>query len=113
MFAVTGASGHFGRLVLDALIAEVPASQVVALARDPAKVSDCSKAGVVVRLLNYNEEETLRPALAGVERLLFISGSEHGSSHVDGRHRLSLGDNGNGRFKGKNADRGASGTTRF
>ena len=83
------------------------------LARDPAKLSDCSKAGVVVRLFNYNEEETLRPALAGVERLLFISGSEHGSSHVDGRHRLSLGDNGNGRFKGKNADRGASGTTRF
>jgi len=36
MFAVTGASGHFGRLVLDALIAEVPASQVVALARAPA-----------------------------------------------------------------------------
>jgi len=30
MFAVTGASGHLGRLVLDARIAEVPASQVVA-----------------------------------------------------------------------------------
>jgi hypothetical protein len=50
MFAVTGASGHLGRLVLGALIAEVPASQVVALARDPAKLSDCLKAGVVVRL---------------------------------------------------------------
>lgn len=36
MFAVTGASGHLGRLVLDAPVAEVPASQVVALARAPA-----------------------------------------------------------------------------
>ena len=70
MLAVPGASDHLGRLVLDALVAEVPASQVVALARDPAKLSDCSKAGVVVRLFNYHEEETLRPALAGVERLL-------------------------------------------
>jgi NAD(P)H dehydrogenase (quinone) len=86
MFAVTGASGHLGRLVLDALIAEVPASQVVALARDPAKLSDCSKAGVVVRLFNYNEEEMLRPALAGVERLLFISGSEHGQREIQHRH---------------------------
>lgn len=85
MFAVTGASGELGRLVLDALVKKVPTAQIVALARDPAKLSSYSDAGVTVRRFDYNDEESLQPALAGVERLLFISGSEHGQREVQHR----------------------------
>ena len=85
MFAVTGASGQLGRLVLDALMAEVEPSRIVALVRDPAKLSDYAKAGVTVRRFDYNEEESLRPALAGVERLLLVSGNEHGKREAQHR----------------------------
>ena len=40
-YAITGASGHLGRLVVQELLARgVPASDVVALARTPEKAAD-------------------------------------------------------------------------
>ena len=36
---VTGASGQLGRLVIDHLLATVPASEVTAVVRDPAKAA--------------------------------------------------------------------------
>lgn len=48
--AVTGASGHLGRLVVEALLAgNTPANRIVALVRDPEKVSDFAVRGVEVR----------------------------------------------------------------
>lgn len=76
MIGVTGASGQLGRLVINELLAKVPAEQVVALIRDPAKVSDLAKKGVQVREADYNRPETLAAALTGVEKLLLISSSE-------------------------------------
>ena len=38
--AITGASGQLGRLVIDSLLTSVPASELVALVRNPASVSD-------------------------------------------------------------------------
>ena len=76
MYAVAGASGQLGRLALAELVARVGAGQVVALARDPAKLDE---AGVAVRLADYDKPETLAPALAGVERLLLISGNAVGT----------------------------------
>ncbi len=78
MIAVTGASGQLGRLVVDALLAQRPAGEIVALARDPAKLADLAEKGVVVRPADYSKPETLGPALEGVERLLLISSSEVG-----------------------------------
>ena len=74
--AVTGATGQLGRLVVERLKAKVPADQIVALARDPAKAADL---GVAVREADYDRPETLGPALAGVDTLLLISSSEVGS----------------------------------
>jgi NAD(P)H dehydrogenase (quinone) len=76
MYAVAGASGQLGRLALGELIGRVGADKVVALARDPAKLAD---AGVAVRVADYDRPETLVPALAGVERLLLISGNAVGA----------------------------------
>jgi NAD(P)H dehydrogenase (quinone) len=77
--AVTGATGHLGRLVVESLLDRgVPASDVVAIGRDTARLDDLAARGVTVRRADYDEPATLDPALAGVERLLLVSGSEVG-----------------------------------
>ncbi len=68
--AVTGATGQLGRLVIEQLKTRVPAGEIVALARDPAKAADL---GVTVRAADYAQPETLTTALAGVDTLLLIS----------------------------------------
>jgi NAD(P)H dehydrogenase (quinone) len=78
MIAVTGASGHLGRLVVSSLLKKVPPGEVVAAVRTPEKVQDFASKGVVVRQADYSRPETLAPAFAGVEKLLLISGSEVG-----------------------------------
>lgn len=79
MYAVTGASGQLGRLVIDALLRTVAPSEVVALVRNPSKLADLAARGVVVRAFDYDAPATLVPVLAGVDRLLLISSSEVGS----------------------------------
>ncbi len=74
--AVTGATGNFGRLAVAELVKRAGASKVVALARDPAKSADL---GVAVRIADYDKPETLSAALAGVERLILVSGSDVGA----------------------------------
>ncbi|WP_312053033.1 SDR family oxidoreductase [Pantoea brenneri] len=78
MFAVTGATGQLGRLVIDALLKKVPADEIVAAVRTPAKAADLAARGVVVRQADYGQPETLVTAFAGVDKLLLISGSEVG-----------------------------------
>ena len=79
IYAVTGASGRLGRLVVEDLLARgVPAGEIVAVVRDPAKVADLAGRGVQVREGDYDRPSTLPSALAGVDRLLFVSGSEPG-----------------------------------
>ena len=73
--AVTAATGQLGRLVVAKLKAKRPASEIVALARHPAKAADL---GVAVREADYSKPETLAKALAGVDTLLLISSSEIG-----------------------------------
>lgn len=80
MYAVTGASGQLGRLVIEGLLETIPASQIVAAVRDPAKVEAFAKRGVLVREADYNRPETLPRAFDGVDRLLLIS-----STDVSGR----------------------------
>ncbi len=74
--AVTGATGQLGRLVIEDLKARVPATDIIALARDPARAGDL---GVTVRAADYADPATLIPALKGVDTLMLISSSEVGS----------------------------------
>lgn len=78
MIAVTGATGQLGRLVIQQLLKKLPAGNIVALARDPAKAADLAALGVQVRLADYDRPGTLGSALAGVSKLLLISSSEVG-----------------------------------
>lgn len=73
--AVTGATGQLGRLVIAQLKSRVPAGQLLALVRTPAKAADL---GVAVREADYGRPDALAQALAGVRTLLLISSSEVG-----------------------------------
>jgi NAD(P)H dehydrogenase (quinone) len=77
--AVTGATGHLGRLVIDAVLRDVPASDVVAVVRDADKAADLAARGVTVHVADYNDSASLEAALDGVERVLLISGTDVGS----------------------------------
>lgn len=78
MIAVTGATGQLGRIVIDVLLKKVPAGEIVAAVRTPAKAADLAALGVIVRQADYGQPETLEAAFAGVDKLLLISGSEVG-----------------------------------
>src|SRR6478672_9706398 len=76
---VTGASGHLGRLVVEALLEHgTPAAQIVAIARTPESISDLADRGVQVRRADYTDPASLDAAFAGGDRLLLVSGSEVG-----------------------------------
>ncbi|MEF9442102.1 SDR family oxidoreductase [Burkholderia sp. 1B3(2022)] len=76
MYAITGASGQLGRLVIDALLETVPANRIIAAVRNPAKARDLEARGVVVREADYKRPETLATAFLGVDKLLLISSTE-------------------------------------
>ena len=78
MIAITGATGQLGRLVIEQLLKTVPANQIVAIVRNPAKAEALSQQGIVVRQGDYTDLAALTTALKGVERLLLISSSEVG-----------------------------------
>lgn len=72
--AITGATGQLGRLTIAALKRRLPAGEIVALARSPEKAD----LGVEARAFDYEQPEGLAAALAGVGKLLLISGNEVG-----------------------------------
>lgn len=73
--AITGATGHLGRLVVNKLKEKVPSNNIIALVRSVQKAADL---GVEAREADYNNAEALNKALNGVDTLLLISGSEVG-----------------------------------
>lgn len=78
MIAITGATGQLGRLVIEQLLKTVPANQIVAIVRNPAKAEALSQQGIIVRQGDYTDQAALTTALKGVEKLLLISSSEVG-----------------------------------
>ncbi|MFC9386204.1 SDR family oxidoreductase [Streptomyces venezuelae] len=75
---VTGATGQLGRLVIDALLATVPAASVAAVVRDKEKAADLAERGVELRIADYDHPETLAGAFEAGDRVLLVSGSEVG-----------------------------------
>ena len=96
---ITGASGRYGRMATDGLIARGRAADLILMTRDPAKLADRIAAGCMVRYGDFDRPETLGPVMAGAERLLLISGTRVGARVVQhravvdaaaGRHRHDL-----------------------
>jgi NAD(P)H dehydrogenase (quinone) len=76
---VTGATGHLGRLAVEALLNRgVPAGQIIATGRRTEALAGLAERGVVVRRADFDDEASLREAFTGAEKLLLVSGSEVG-----------------------------------
>ena len=80
--AITGATGHLGRLAIAALKRRAPAAHLVALVRDPAKAADL---GIEARAFDYTAPATLEAPLKGVDVLVLISSSDFNDRA--GQHR--------------------------
>jgi len=76
MYAVTGATGQLGRLVIASLLERASAADIVALVRDPSRAADLAERGVEVRPFDYDAPDRLAAPLADVKRLLFISSDD-------------------------------------
>ena len=70
---VTGATGHLGSLVVESLLASVPAEQLAVSVRNPSKSAGLSERGVDVRHGDFDDPASLDTAFAGIDRLLIIS----------------------------------------
>ncbi|WP_329195556.1 SDR family oxidoreductase [Streptomyces sp. NBC_01435] len=75
---VTGATGELGRLVVEQLLATVPASGIAAVVRDEEKAAPLAARGIELRVADYNRPESLKDAFRAGDRVLLISGSEVG-----------------------------------
>jgi NAD(P)H dehydrogenase (quinone) len=73
MYALTGANGQLGRLVMKHLLTHVPANQIIATTRDPEKHADIAAQGVIVRRADFSDPASLPAAFEGATRLLIIS----------------------------------------
>jgi len=69
---VTGASGRLGRRVVE-LLADSRADRLVATTRNPDRLADLAKRGVIVRRADFDDPRSLAAAFAGADRLLLVS----------------------------------------
>lgn len=89
MIAVTGVTGHLGRLVIEALVERgVAPGEIAALARTPEKDPAMAGRGVEVRRADYTRPDTLAAAVKGVDRLLLVSSSEVGQRVAQHRNLI-------------------------
>ncbi|HJC59479.1 MAG TPA: NmrA family NAD(P)-binding protein [Candidatus Dietzia intestinigallinarum] len=73
-FAVTGATGHLGGLVIEKLLASgVPASEIAPVVRTHHKGAPFAAQGMDVRVGTYDDPIGLTAALHGVEKIVLIS----------------------------------------
>ncbi len=77
--AITGASGHYGTLATDKLIALGHARDLLLISRSPAKLEGRERAGCSVRYGDFDKPESLRAAVQGADKLLLISGTRVGA----------------------------------
>ena len=76
---LTGASGQYGSVVTDALVAQGRARDLILITRSPGKLAARTAQGCEVRYGDFDKPETLGPAVAGADRMLLISGTRVGA----------------------------------
>ncbi len=76
--AITGATGQLGQLVIQHLLKQTQAENIVALVRNVEKAEHLKAQGVDIRYFDYDSPATLVPALQGIDKILLISANEVG-----------------------------------
>jgi len=83
MILVTGATGHLGNAAIQSLLKKgVPAHEITALVRDENKAVNLKDQGIQIKIGNYNDYNSLKEALQGVDKLLLISSNEVADSLI-------------------------------
>jgi NAD(P)H dehydrogenase (quinone) len=85
---ITGASGNYGRLATDGLIALGRAADLILITRSPDKLADRAAQGCTVRYGDFDKPETLAAAVQGADKMLLISGTRVGARVV--QHRCAV-----------------------
>lgn len=86
---ITGASGNFGSAAVKGLLERMPASDLILVTRDPAKLRHLADRGAIVRRGDFNDPASLVSAFAGGERMLLISASEVGNRIPQHRNAIN------------------------
>ena len=86
--AVTAASGRLGHAILPELVAATGAENVVAIARDPARVD---VPGIDKRSAAYESVDDMAAALAGIDTVIMISAPVKIGTDRVGLHRNVIG----------------------
>ena len=83
MIIVTGANGQLGGAVVTQLLTRLPANQIVASVRDPAKAAALAARGVIVRAGDFAEPAGLAAAFAGAGQVLVVSVNKLGEQVIE------------------------------
>lgn len=82
MIVVTGATGNFGRQVVEQLLKKLPPHRIGVSTRDPGKAEDLKGRGIRVCQGNFEEPASLRQAFDEAEQVLIVSGTAMGAEGV-------------------------------
>lgn len=91
MIIVTGATGQLGNQIAEELLEMLPADQIAATTRDPAKAGALAARGVKVRYGDFAEPDTLTSAFEGGSQLLMVSSNAqaYGGDSL-AQHRIAI-----------------------
>lgn len=89
MIVVTGATGQFGRLVVEGLLQKMPGAQIGISVREPQKAADFERRGVRVRRGDFADAATLGQAFEGAEQVLIVSVNKLGEEALE-QHRTAI-----------------------
>lgn len=79
---ITGATGHFGSIVVESLLARGLAGQLAVSVRNPGKADSLRARGVDVRQGDFDDPATLAKTFAGVDRLLLVSTTDDNATRI-------------------------------
>ena len=82
MIVVTGATGHYGRKVVEGLSSRVSATSLGVSVRDPEKAADFAAKGIRVQKASFAEPATLAAAFDGAEQVLLVSANVLGDEAI-------------------------------
>ncbi|KAJ5354834.1 hypothetical protein N7541_005878 [Penicillium brevicompactum] len=84
------AAGGLGGSTVNHLSKQVPASQLVLIARKPGKLANFERDGATVRQADYDQPSSLETAFDGVDVLMLISYASFELEHRVKSHRLAI-----------------------
>lgn len=82
MIIVTGATGNYGRQVVEGLLQKIPAHRIGVSTRNPGRAENLKQRGVRVRQGDFGEPASLREAFKGADQVLIVSGTAMGAEGV-------------------------------